>query len=295
MAAVILPWQPAGRNRWNYRAAVEHIAGSGRFFQQWALDRELPLTAGTEAWLFVQGSAGWGTGLTGHGTVMSGLNRSFVREHPVSGKRDDMAWEITVAFDALLPLGEHIRADVLSIAVPGIPWDGILDSPGMAVPLAAEPHLRQLWREQGPTPASPGRLVPGTFPLDAISSIDVLRYEYDPDARRVCLAFHGTSCAACGFSFETFFGGEGAGCIEVHHVTPPSMLGGTYQLDPVADLVPLCPNCHAVAHRRDGGQQTVTELRSLISGAGHLHGEVVSERALAAQKDARRILDERHD
>jgi 5-methylcytosine-specific restriction protein A len=119
----------------------------------------------------------------------------------------------------------------------------------------------------------------------------VNRYERDPDSRRVCLAFHGTSCAACGFSFEVSYGDAGTGAIEVHHVVPPAMLRSGYQLDPVADLVPLCPNCHAMAHHGVASPRTVSELRNIILAAGHLRGEVVSELALAAQDDAQRLLE----
>jgi 5-methylcytosine-specific restriction protein A len=138
----------------------------------------------------------------------------------------------------------------------------------------------------------PVQLVPGTYPPDAVSTIDVNHYEQNPDARGVCLAFHGTTCAACGFSFEAAYGDIGTGFIDVHHVVPPAMLGSGYQLDPVADLVPLCPNCHAMVHRGvgAGSPRTVSELRTIISAAGHLRGEVVSDVALEAQEDAQRIL-----
>ena len=126
-----------------------------------------------------------------------------------------------------------------------------------------------------------------------MGTVDVNRYEHNQDARRVCLAFHGTACAACGFSFEAVYGDIGTGFIDVHHVVPPAMLGSGYQLDPVADLVPLCPNCHAMIHRGVGSPRTVSELRNIISAAGHIRGEVVSERALQAQEDSRRILEGR--
>lgn len=73
------------------------------------------------------------------------------------------------------------------------------------------------------------------------------------------------------------------------------MLGDGYQLDPVADLVPLYPNCHAMAHRGIASPRTVTELRDILSASGHMAGEVVGESALEAQKDARRILEGRQD
>jgi 5-methylcytosine-specific restriction protein A len=46
---------------------------------------------------------------------------------------------------------------------------------------------------------------------------------------------------------------------------PISTIGEEYQLDPVKDLVPVCPNCHAMLHRGiDGKVLTVEELKVLI-------------------------------
>ncbi|MGE9664878.1 HNH endonuclease, partial [Escherichia coli] len=38
--------------------------------------------------------------------------------------------------------------------------------------------------------------------------------------------------------------------IHVHHITPLSDIGERYKLDPVKDLRPVCPNCHAMIHRQ---------------------------------------------
>ena len=37
--------------------------------------------------------------------------------------------------------------------------------------------------------------------------------------------------------------------IHVHHVTPISKVGREYKIDPIKDLIPLCPNCHAMIHK----------------------------------------------
>ncbi|MCQ6272187.1 HNH endonuclease [Pseudarthrobacter sp. R1] len=290
MAAVILGWNPNRRNGWDYRAAVEQVAESGWSLQRWSVGDNRNILTGTEAWLLLQGGSDACAGLIGHGVVFS---EPYESVH--SGDTDAPGCYVSVAFDALLPLGEQIRPDALSAAVPAIPWDDAQGRSSLAVPPGAEPDLRQLWRDYGPSTVAPQQLVSGTYPPHAVSTVEVNRYERNPDARRVCLAFHGTSCAACGFSFEASYGDIGRGFIDVHHVVPPVMLGDGYQLDPVADLVPLCPNCHAMAHRGVATPRTVSELRSIISSAGHMTGEVMSELALEAQADARRILEGRQD
>ena len=49
--------------------------------------------------------------------------------------------------------------------------------------------------------------------------------------------------------FGEVYGAVGAGYIHVHHVTPLSEVTGEREIDPVTDLIPVCPNCHAMLHR----------------------------------------------
>lgn len=68
-------------------------------------------------------------------------------------------------------------------------------------------------------------------------------------ARNVCIAAHGTTCAACGFNFGAVYGAIGEGFIHVHHCNPVSF--GVRDVDPINDMRPLCPNCHAMVHREN--------------------------------------------
>jgi 5-methylcytosine-specific restriction protein A len=198
-----------------------------------------------------------------------------------------------VAFDALLPAGDQIPPGVLKEALPGIDWDAVNGS-GLAVEPSAEPLLRGLWSEFGPQPAAdPTQPVPGTVPAAVVSRVEVNRYEHSPDARRACIAHHGTSCAVCGFSFEIAYGEIGKEFIPVHHLVPVSQLGSHYELDPVTDLVPLCANCHAMAHHGVGTPRTVAELRRIMAAAGYLAGHALTPEELQAQQDARRILEQK--
>ena len=69
-----------------------------------------------------------------------------------------------------------------------------------------------------------------------------------------------------------------------------SQLGSGYQLDPISDLVPLCANCHAMAHQGVGTPRTVAELRRIIGDAGFLRGTTVTPEELEAQRAARELL-----
>lgn len=77
------------------------------------------------------------------------------------------------------------------------------------------------------------------------------RYERNPANRELCLAVNGYICKVCDFNFEKNYGEIGHNFIHVHHIKKVSSFGGEYFLDPVKDLIPVCPNCHAMLHRTD--------------------------------------------
>lgn len=112
--------------------------------------------------------------------------------------------------------------------------------------------------------------------------------ERDPAARRECIRGHGTNCSVCGLSFESEYGEIGIGYIEVHHLHPLGGSCGERIVDPKEDMCPICPNCHAMIHRKDppfgidelknlyrgtklpNKQQGTTRRRSGVSGSGRV-------------------------
>ncbi|WP_018774800.1 HNH endonuclease [Arthrobacter sp. 131MFCol6.1] len=312
MTAIILVWNPDEWNDWTYPAVLEEVAETGRHLASWGVGTGLgsgpgsaagtdaagAASSGADAWLVLQGRHG--CGLIGHGVIVSERpaprvqapdSASAAQPGTQPGAQDASALCIQVDFDALLPAGDQIPPGVLAEAVPGIDWEA-LHGPAMAVDSAVEPLLRGLWGEFGPVPADPTQPVPGTVPAAAVTRVEVIKYEHSPDARRVCVAHHGTSCAACGFSFEIAYGEIGKDFIPVHHLVPVSQLGSRYELDPVTDLVPLCANCHAMAHHGVRTPRSVAELRRIMAAAGFLTGQSVTPEQLQAQQDARRILEQ---
>lgn len=92
--------------------------------------------------------------------------------------------------------------------------------------------------------------MPG-YPEGSVTTVQVNRYERDRRNRAAAISIHGKACKACGLDMARKYGTVASGFIEVHHIVPVSEIGGNYQIDPSKDLVPLCPNCHAVVHRRN--------------------------------------------
>lgn len=109
---------------------------------------------------------------------------------------------------------------------------------------------------------------PESYIEGATKTISVNIYERNPQAREACLSAHGHTCAVCSFDFEVEFGEIGKGYIHVHHLKQLADIGIEYELNPVTELRPVCPNCHAMLHRRRP-VYSIDELRELRKAANN--------------------------
>lgn len=82
----------------------------------------------------------------------------------------------------------------------------------------------------------------------AVQQISVNKYERDRKARDACLSHYGYVCQICHMKLSDVYGAIAETLIHVHHVKPISEVGDSYTVDPISDLIPVCPNCHAVIH-----------------------------------------------
>lgn len=94
-------------------------------------------------------------------------------------------------------------------------------------------------------PSSQGTVVEG-----GAKSVTIKIYERDRGARLRCIHHWGWKCFVCQFDFAKTYGELGEGFIHVHHLKPLAEIGDAYDLNPVTDLRPVCPNCHAMLHRK---------------------------------------------
>jgi predicted HNH restriction endonuclease len=81
--------------------------------------------------------------------------------------------------------------------------------------------------------------------------IIVNAYERNSKARQECINKYGYICSICKFDFEKKYGEIGKSFIHVHHITPLSEINEKYKIDPIKDLIPVCPNCHAMLHKKN--------------------------------------------
>lgn len=83
-------------------------------------------------------------------------------------------------------------------------------------------------------------------------------YERSERNRRICITVFGFNCRICGVDLEERYGPIAAEFIHVHHKTPVSQMGGPREVNPLTDLIPVCPNCHYVMHRTNPPVQPET-------------------------------------
>lgn len=113
-------------------------------------------------------------------------------------------------------------------------------------------------------------IFPDELPRDACHMEGLARtvlvnaYERSESARNACIKHHRPVCRICLLDFEEKYGEIGRGYIHVHHIVPIASIGKQYQVDPINDLVPVCPNCHAMLHRRDP-PLSIQEMRTKLN------------------------------
>jgi len=126
-------------------------------------------------------------------------------------------------------------------------------------------------------------------------TITVNSYERNSKARELCVKHWKAICWVCEFDFEKTYGELGKGFIHVHHLLPVSQISKTYQVDPINDLRPVCPNCHSMLHKRNPTLE-IDELKTIIrQTSGKLAEKKAITKADAAFKNYRDGKEPVHD
>jgi len=111
----------------------------------------------------------------------------------------------------------------------------------------------------------PDEIPEGTSYVEGLAQqVLVNHYERSAEARNACIGHYQCICQVCGIDFSKRYGPIGKGFIHVHHRVPISSIGINYRVDPIKDLVPVCPNCHAMLHRSEPPLE-IEELRALLN------------------------------
>ncbi len=109
---------------------------------------------------------------------------------------------------------------------------------------------------------------PDVAVIKTLNAASVDANERDPEAKRVSALSITVPCAGAAGAAASILkktcGEHGKGFIHVHHIWPLRTLDEGCQIDPVMELVLLCPNCHAMVHWGNGAVTSRGEIDDIL-------------------------------
>jgi 5-methylcytosine-specific restriction protein A len=164
--------------------------------------------------------------------------------------------------------GSEARALALQSVIRNIEFYEHWKSQSVGKPVTRKKHRRlhaQLVAETSVEPVHPDEVPQDQIPLveGAVRTVSINQYERNRKARELAIAYYKCRCYVCEFDFEKQYGAIGRDFIHVHHVIDIASIGEAYQIDPIKDLRPVCPNCHAMLHTSRPAMD-IDKLRALV-------------------------------
>lgn len=261
MATYLLTWNP---KRYPWGALSDELSAmrmAGRVAKTWSVGNNKRIREGDRFLMIRLGKEP--RGIIGAGTFMSS---PFQARHwdRLRAKKGDTASYASIEFDALSEL-PVVPIDLLKKPPYGdVNWSSQIS--GISIPTnvakVVERELKSLADQihiSLPDEISPTE---GPFLEGAVRKVLVDAFERSSEARKVCLQVHGMSCSVYDMNFRDTYGEVASDVIHVHHLNPISASVGEYIINPVKDLVPVCPNCHAVIHLHNP-PYSISQVRAL--------------------------------
>lgn len=268
MNTYLLAWNS---KRWQWKDLPEFsdLVKDGKFeITRWSCGNCKRLQEGDRIFLIRLGEEP--KGIIASGTITKG---SYEDGHWDESKRlkGKKSFFVHVQFDTLL---NPEMDNILNRRLLDIPpfsqmhWDTQMS--GIQIPDNIAEELEKVWKKYSIIesffffPEEVDENQP--FYEGAVNQIYVNAYERNLQARKKCIDHYGPICYVCGFDFCKFYGIVGKEYIHVHHLKELSEIGYKYKIDPIKDLRPICPNCHAIIHRRNP-PYTIKEIQEFITQA----------------------------
>lgn len=282
MRTFLFSWKP---KQWPWIELPDSIAqveSRGYFDDRWSCGNRRDIVVGDRFFLIRLGIE-QARGLIGSGFVTEPETRPAMRpSEPFqsSAAFDGPHWNDGRAAAGEMAIYVNVRFDALSND-PVIPIEELDQPPfhevhwptqssGILIPPDIAAAVEQLWATRVSLDALwlPEELAAWHVYIEgARRQIVVNAYERNPDARQKCLERHGYACSCCGILLSERYGQIAQDFIHVHHLVPISEIGHSYVIDPVNDLVPVCPTCHAIIHRRKPPHPplSIDEVKALLA------------------------------
>ncbi|MBK9248495.1 MAG: HNH endonuclease [Ignavibacteria bacterium] len=251
MKTYLFVWNP---KRWKWETLeqeIEQVDLTGKCSQRWSCGNTKSILPGDRIFLVKLGTEPKGIIRAGFATTEPFLERHW------SGENKE-AFYIDIDFEVLLnPDKEPILSlEMLKTAnLSEQTWTP--RASGISIKTELIDELEAVWFDFLNTQnIRHNPFVPSdnetqkTYSEGTPNQVILTKYERNPFARKKCIEYYGLSCVVCGFNFEKTYGQIGKDFIHVHHLQQIANLGKTYDVNPIQDLRPVCPNCHSMIHKR---------------------------------------------
>ncbi len=265
MATYLLTWNP---NKWQWadlQDDIEQIAQNSFCDGRWSTGVTKKIHRGDRLFLMKLGTKP-------RGIMASGWAISEVFEGTHWGDINKLALYIDGHFDTILdPEKDNLLPFVLLSMGIYQKMNWTPQASGVKIPDDVAYQLEIDWAKHNNSSVPvhsinyPDEIVDDgvTFHEGVKKEVLVNIYERNPEARAICIKNYGATCSICGFNFVEKYGKIGEGFIHVHHLQALSEIRKDYVLDPIKDLRPVCPNCHAMLHQRQK-PYSIEELKEII-------------------------------
>jgi len=269
MSTYLLTWN-SKRWRWeNLRKCIDDIQQNGYYAYSWSSGNNKKILPNDRLFMIHLGNEPRGIFASGWATSGVYKGKHWDKQSQV-GKQFTLYVDIN--FDVLLDLDNEVILPLAKLKegiFANMRWDS--QASGVRIPNEIAIQLEIEWSKlTGKLPvAHNAEVLPEEIDHDrkyfegAIKQITVNIYERNAEARTRCIRHYGASCYICGFNFERVFGKIGMGFIHVHHLKPLFELNAEYELNPIEDLRPVCPNCHAMIHRQKSAY-SIEEIKEFL-------------------------------
>lgn len=244
MATYLFAWNP---KRWTWTdldAQIEQVGLCGHADDRWSSGNTKKISPGSRFFLIRLGVAS--KGIIGSGITLSAPDYGPHWDESKAASRSETLY-CDIRFDYLSDDVLVTREDLQQPPFSSFRWS--VQASGVSIPTPVADALEGLWQlRTAGAPGTPAASISTTLPEGAKRKITVNAYERNPLARSACIAHHGHRCKVCGTDLGEKFGEIAEGFIHVHHIVPLASIERSYEVDPIRDLVPVCPTCHAVIH-----------------------------------------------
>ncbi len=269
MTTYLLTWNPKMWGWDKIQDNIAHIIQNGFYYERWSCGVTKRIQPSDRIFLMKLGSP------EPRGIVASGWATSEVFQDTHWGNDSKLSLYVDVHFDTIIDPNQdavfplELLQDGIYASVNWTP-----QASGMHIPDNVSEQLEIDWAKFL-NHSVPVRQIAYAEEVDekkifhegATKQIKVNVYERNPEARTICIKKYGAGCSVCGFDFGKKFGKIGAGFIHVHHLNPLSKIRKDYKLNPINDLRPVCPNCHAMLHQRKPKPYSIKELKEILEQA----------------------------